>query len=251
MRFIIPFSNFSLFESDEENQEFSFDELSPEIQEKVLSNYKEEYQDKIDSWWYEDVIENFKSGLEELGLENIECNFSGFWSQGDGASFTAGVRDVGKFFKEALKLQPGKWFEYSIPDPNRVKTEIEKQMDDFEETFVDLGIWEPKVDKIHPEDFWISIVRSNSRYYHENTISADLDVEEPIEGRNLYDNQQKEFNVWIDSLTNSITEWARQKSRELYSELEAEYDSINSDKAIIEWMDSMDYKFTKDGEKIG
>lgn len=251
MRFIIPFSSFSLFESDEEKQEFSFDELSPEIQEKVLSNFKEEYREKIDSWWYEDVIENFKSELEDLGLEDIECNFSGFWSQGDGASFIAKVRDVKKFFKEAIKLQPGKWFDYSIPDPNRVKTEIEKQMEDFEETFVNLGIWEPKVDKLQPDDFWINIERNSSRYYHEFTISADLDVEEPIEGRNLDYKQQKEFDNWLDRLTDSITEWARKKSRELYSELEAEYDSINSDKSIIEWMDSMDYKFTKAGEKIG
>ena len=68
---------------------------------------------------------------------------------------------------------------------------------------------------------------------------------------NSLNNQQKEFNVWLDSLTDSITRWARQKSRELYSELEAEYDSINSDESIIEWMDSMDYKFTREGEKIG
>ena len=246
MRFIIPFSDFSLFESDEENQEFSFDELSPEIQEKVLSNYKEEYRDKIDSWWYEDVIENFKSGLEELGLQNIECNFSGFWSQGDGASFTADVSFVAKFFKEALELQPGKWFAYEEEKEEKEEDDIEAMISGFEE----LGI-NSKIIPLTPDDFWISIVRSNSRYYHENTISAELGVLEPIEGRNFDDNQQKEFNVWLDSLTDSITRWARQKSRELYSELEAEYDSINSDESIIEWMDSMDYKFTREGEKIG
>lgn len=250
MRFIIPFSNFSLFESDEEKQEFSFDELSSDIQEKVLSDYKEEYMDHMDPWWYEDVIENFQSELENLGLEDIKCNFTGFWSQGDGASFTANVRDVKKFLMDEIKLKPGKWFVYSKPDPNIVKTEAEKEMDDIEETFVSLGIFEPEVDKITPDDFWISIKRDSSHYYHENTISAELDVDEPVEGRDLDASQRKEFNAWLESLENSITEWARKKSRELYSELENEYDSMISDEAIQEWIDSMGYEFTRDGEKI-
>lgn len=243
MRFIIPFSNFSLFESDEEKQEFSFDELSSDIQEKVLSDYKEEYRDHIDPWWYEDVIKNFESELEDLGLENIKCNFSGFWSQGDGASFIARVRDVGKFFKEALKLQPGKWFNYG---EEKEEDEIDSMISGFE----DLGI-NSKITPLTPDDFWINIERNTSRYYHEFTISAELDVEEPIEGRNFNASEKKEFDNWLGRLTDSITEWARKKSRELYSELEAEYDSINSDESIIEWMDSMDYKFTKEGEKIG
>jgi len=54
----------------------------------------------------------------------------------------------------------------------------------------------------------------------------------------------------VGSLENSITEWARKKSRELYSELENEYDSMTSDEAIQEWIDSMGYVFTRDGEKI-
>jgi len=250
MKFIIPFFKFSLFESDESKISFQFHELSPDIQEKVLNDYRQTYDESISDWWYEDVIENFESKLENLGLENIVCNFSGFYSQGDGASFTASVRDVEKFFRDAIKLKPGKWFTYSKPDPNRIKTEAEKELDDIEETFVSLGIFEPEVDKITPDDFWINIKRDSSRYYHENTISAELDVDEPVEGRDLDVSQRKELGVWLGSLENSITEWARTKSRELYSELQNEYDSMTSDRAIQGWIDSMGYEFTRDGEKI-
>jgi len=250
MKFIIPFFKFSLFESDESKISFQFHELSPDIQEKVLNDYRQTYDESISDWWYEDVIENFESKLENLGLENIVCNFSGFYSQGDGASFTASVRDVEKFFRDAIKLKPGKWFTYSKPDPNRIKTEAEKELDDIEETFVSLGIFEPEVDKITPDDFWINIKRDSSRYYHENTISAELDVDEPVEGRDLDVSQRKELGVWLGSLENSITEWARTKSRELYSELQNEYDSMTSDEAIQGWIDSMGYEFTRDGEKI-
>lgn len=242
MRFIVPFIHFSLLESNTERTEFTFDELSPEIQEKVIDKFKEKYQNHIDPWWYEDVIENFKSELEDLGLEDIECNFSGFWSQGDGASFIAKVRDVEKFFKEALKLQPGKWFAYK---GEKEEDEIDAMISGFE----DLGI-NSKIIPLTPDDFWINIERNTSHYYHEFTISADLDVEEPIEGRNFNANEKKEFDNWLDRLTDSITEWARKKSRELYSELEQEYESINSDEAIQDWMDSMDYRFTANGEKI-
>lgn len=243
MRFIVPFIHFSLLESNTERTEFTFDELSPEIQEKVIDKFKEKYQNHIDPWWYEDVIENFQSELENLGLEDIKCNFSGFWSQGDGASFTAKVRDVEKFFKEALKLQPVKWFAYEG------EKEEEDEIDAMISGFEDLGI-NSKIIPLTPDDFWINIERNTSHYYHEFTISADLDVEEPIEGRNFNANEKKEFDNWLDRLTDSITEWARKKSRELYSELEQEYESINSDEAIQDWMDSMDYRFTANGEKI-
>ena len=245
MKFIIPFFKFSLFESDESKISFQFDELSPDIQKKVLNYYRETYEENIFDGWYEDVIENFESKLKNLGLEDIESRFSGFWSQGDGASFTAKVRDVEKFLMDGIKLKPGKWFDYHYP-----KEKEEDEIDDLISGFEELGI-NSKIIPLVPDDFWISIKRNFSHYVHENTINADLDVEEPLEGRDLDASQQREFKTWLESLENSITEWARKKSRELYSELENEYKFINSDEAIQEWIDSMGYEFTRDGEKIG
>ena len=246
MKFIIPFFKFSLFESDESKISFQFDELSPDIQKKVLNHYRETHSESISDWWYEDVIENFESELKNSGLEDIECNFTGFWSQGDGASFTANVRDVEKFLKHAIKLKSGKWFDYQKEEKEeKEEDEIESLISGFEE----LGI-NSKIIPLTPDDFWINIKRDSSRYYHENTISADLDVDEPVEERDLDASQQKEFNAWLESLKNSITEWARKKSRELYSELQNEYESMTSDEAIQEWIDSMGYEFTRDGERI-
>ena len=243
MKFIIPFFKFSLFESDESKIPFQFEELSPDIQEKVLNDYRETYSEYLSDWWYDDVIENFESKLENLGLETIVCNFTGFWSQGDGASFTANVRDVKKFLMDEIKLKPGKWFDYQKEENE------EDEIDDLISGFEELGI-NSKIIPLTPDDFWISIKRDSSRYYHENTISADLDVDEPVEGRDLDASQRKEFNAWLYSLENSITKWAREKSKELYSELENEYESMTSDEAIQEWIDSMGYEFTRDGEKI-
>jgi len=69
-----------------ENQVFYFNELPPKIQEKVVEENREIL---IDDWWYEPIIESFKERLSQLGYWDIDCFFSGFYSQGDGASFTA------------------------------------------------------------------------------------------------------------------------------------------------------------------
>lgn len=41
-----------------------------------------------DSFWYESVVEDAKTIAALMGIEIKDVNFSGFWSQGDGASFT-------------------------------------------------------------------------------------------------------------------------------------------------------------------
>jgi hypothetical protein len=243
MRFILPFQSFFLTESSSK-QEFSFSELSPEVQSKVLDKYEEEYREYLDPWWYEDVVSNFESNLEDLGLENIKCNFTGFWSQGDGASFTGKVWDVEKFFKDALQLKSNEWFKYKedIEKPHRLK--------DLMDVFQELG-FNDKMNPLTPDDFWINIERnSSSRYYHENTIAAELDVDEPLEGRGLTPEQNRECNKWLESLSDQITGWARTKSKELYSELEQEYTSLTSEKAIREWLKEEGYKFTEDGVQI-
>jgi len=86
---------------------FKFNELSPKVQERVVKRYREI---TIDDWWYEPIIENFKERLERLGYWDIQCFFSGFYSQGDGASFIAkyGYENISEpdYFGEQLnKLQ--------------------------------------------------------------------------------------------------------------------------------------------------
>jgi hypothetical protein len=69
-----------------ELQVFEFQELPPKAQNIVIERYREVM---IDDWWYEPIIENFKERLSLLGYWDIDCFFSGFYSQGDGASFEA------------------------------------------------------------------------------------------------------------------------------------------------------------------
>jgi len=65
-----------------------FEELTPEQQNKVIEKY---HDINKDSWEfdYEIMEQEFISKLEDLGYSNIEIQYTGFYSQGDGASFTA------------------------------------------------------------------------------------------------------------------------------------------------------------------
>lgn len=74
---------------------YSFDELTKEQQKEAIENYRDI---EVDGRWYEDVYITWQDKLEELGYTDIKIMFSGFWSQGDGACFTASI-DMHKWLK--------------------------------------------------------------------------------------------------------------------------------------------------------
>jgi hypothetical protein len=74
---------------------YSFDELPEEAKEKAVQTLSDI---NVDYEWYDYIFEEWTGILEAKGYKDIEINFSGFWSQGDGASFTAKV-DIAKWLK--------------------------------------------------------------------------------------------------------------------------------------------------------
>ena len=67
---------------------YKFDELSTESKERAISSFQED-EDYLAYEWDEDTINDFTIILELIGYCDIACYFSGFWSQGDGACFSA------------------------------------------------------------------------------------------------------------------------------------------------------------------
>jgi len=62
--------------------------LSEEIKNKVIDKYRDI---NIEHDWYSYVCNDWVEKLKNYGFNSIKINFSGFGSQGDGASFTADV----------------------------------------------------------------------------------------------------------------------------------------------------------------
>ena len=67
---------------------YTFDELSIEAKEKAIESFQQD-DSYLDYNWYEYTINDFETILELAGYYSITCYFSGFWSQGDGACFSA------------------------------------------------------------------------------------------------------------------------------------------------------------------
>lgn len=74
---------------------YSFNELNEEQKEKVIENYAD-INTNYD--WHNYILEDWKEKLSRQGFEDAEINFTGFWSQGDGASFNCQV-NLEKFLK--------------------------------------------------------------------------------------------------------------------------------------------------------
>ena len=64
---------------------YTFDELTDDQKKKAIDKHREI---NVDYDWYDHTISDFKEVLEILGFKKVDISFSGFWSQGDGASFT-------------------------------------------------------------------------------------------------------------------------------------------------------------------
>lgn len=124
-----------------------YNELTEAQKLKVL----EKLQDlNVDFQWWDSTYEYIKTQLGLLGFSDIEIQFSGFWSQGDGASFTASFKVPNK---KELKERIAALKEYS-PDQNLFGFESLNFPKDW-----------------HGID--CKIFRIDHMYSHYNTISSD------------------------------------------------------------------------------
>lgn len=84
---------------------YSFSELSKESQERALDKYRNINDISVDHY-SGDYIREKEEELAKAGFKNATILYSGFYSQGDGASFTADL-DMDYFanlFKDKYKL---------------------------------------------------------------------------------------------------------------------------------------------------
>ena len=70
---------------------YSFDELSDEAKEAAIENNRDI---NTNDDWHEFALEDWQEKLEDYGFINPKISYTGFWSQGDGASFTCDYVDI-------------------------------------------------------------------------------------------------------------------------------------------------------------
>lgn len=114
----------------------TFDELSESAKQNAI---KQLWDINVDYEWYDYLIDEFKDQLHFAGFSDVDIRFSGFYSQGDGLSFT------GRFNNK----------------------DINKNADIYYQSIKDF------LQYIEHKHCYFSIDRISSRYSHENTVTSD------------------------------------------------------------------------------
>lgn len=81
---------------------YAFSELSPNAQKRVIDHARDNDEDMMTQLWRDEEafqIEQFTQQLNNQGLDDVEIKYTGFYSQGDGLSFTAEVTDLSLFLQ--------------------------------------------------------------------------------------------------------------------------------------------------------
>ena len=198
-----------------------------------------------DSFWSEDVRDTWKQALDQIGFEDAEILFSGFCSQGDGASFTARP-DLEKLVEFLVtRWQP----EPAITVRKDGKTEEFRPWacshigwEGGEKQYAKLITWYTERDL----DLGLSCTRHTSHYVHWNTCSFEAHL-----GNISYKQERhyqaaeklvKEFEERVEGLRKDLCQ-------EIYKSLEDAYEYINSDPALVETAEANDYLFTAGGRR--
>ena len=165
-----------------------YNELSHEAQEKA----RNECKNNLTSYeWWDDEYSWFKEVGESFGLRIDDIYWSGFWSQGDGASFKGMLA-----FKET--------------DPTQLPEDIRPIYTRLKEMHAMLRL-------ALEEDLWVQITQSG-REVHE--YSMDVDGAYWKED----DNDADRENVIVFDFYEEILELMRDYARWMYSCLESQYD---------------------------
>ena len=225
----------TIIEGDQYRTEYIYrpSELSPELKEKVCEKYRDWHTG--DSWWYESAMEYWKEKLAEMGFEDADIRFSGFWSHGDGASFTCDYCHADKIINTLLVCQ-GK----DVTDLKRWR------------------LWFELVENGPYINF--KVYRHSNHYSHENTITPDVTEDYSGFQNKIFEEYDhrgvKQFTsvfdkkVNLNELDKMFVDWVRSLCREIYKNLELDYKYYTSDEAILEGLEANEFEFDESGDRV-
>lgn len=177
--------------------------MNPELIEK----YRDFNVEHIE--WWDCVYDDFREDMEKAGIHVGDMSFSGFWSQGDGASFTGYINDNKLFFEQHKLTDSYPWLTKLLS---------------------------------HDGGFVLTIERTSHHYVHEYTVGVDLSYADnfyhvlPDDGvraaviEQWNEHLEAEYNTICDAVTDIIRDYCR----DLYRRLEEEYNYLTSDEAVWE-----------------
>lgn len=194
-----------------ETKLFSFSELSEQAKAAAIESVRNSDW-YLDYDWFTSLKEDFNQILELIGFYDVDSKFSGFWSQGDGASFT------GRYSYEKGCLKAVK--EYA-PKDDALHELVESIATRQKPHFYKLEC----------------VIYSASIYCHAHTMQFEWAKDgDCFEWRNGYEQEE------IEATFRGLANW-------YYEKLEAEYDYLMSDDALTNYIEANERRFTEDGKE--
>jgi hypothetical protein len=191
---------------------YAFDELSDKAKARARQWWRE---GGFDYEWWDSTEDDARQIAALMGLEIDELMFRGFWSQGDGASFT-GRYSYAKGSVKAVK-------DYAPQD-----TRLHKIAESLQ-----------AIQRKNLYGLSANVTRGhNSNFYrHENTMYIQVETR---------------AGDWAnDEAQEAVSEALKDFARWYYRQLEKEYDYLNSDEAVDESIRANEYTFTETGKREG
>ena len=173
---------------------YSFDELTEEAREKACQQIGDKMTDN--NWWWDDTYDLFVEKCKDYGMtiDVEDIQFSGFGSQGDGASFTCDDIDVEKLLKSlGIKMDS--------------KT-MSKVLDYIE----------------------VNIIRTSWRAFHEQTVHTEICIDEDA----LEEEEEGIIHDIADTIECKIENLKDDLCQQLYDDLRREYNYFYSSEYVDE-----------------
>lgn len=190
---------------------YTYDELSEQAQAKAREWFA---RMEAEMWRADETLAECAEMLTRIGvtLDEGGISYSGFGSQGDGASFTGSYS-----YADGAMAAVADW-------PN-------------DATLRDIVASLEALQNVNGYELSASLARGNTHYSHEFTVGIEVvkgPDDEPATG----------------AAKDGVIEAMRDLMHWIYKALETEYDYRQSDEAVVEGIRANEYEFTADGKVV-
>lgn len=182
--------------------------------------------------WWDHIYDAAKEDGEALGFSIHDINFSGFYSQGDGASWTGYVDMV-------------RWLERNKQDDARAHVLIALMEENWVERKVEItrvGYQYAHSNTMRME-YWGRV--GPTFYDQDNTLERGI-----FEGISVANLLESIPEGAFQDLADEALESARSYADEIYKRLEKEWDWLCSEEQIAETCEANEYLFDEQGNMV-
>ena len=213
---------------------YEFSELDESIQDTVISAYIQD----LPGWWSDDTEDRIRNEAEVLGVQDFDFVWSGFWSQGDGLSFTGTIPF--KSWLLILQRHFPNWLSDDVNESNGFKK--------LGESLSDIVMLK---EKNRVEWGECLIERSTHLYCHENTVHvSEPDSVLGWDERRGYPSDSERMESFGVKAQKYLEEWKNELCQRWYSELQAAYEAFTDRENIVGDLNSKELLFTSSGNIV-